>query len=81
MDTSTTPVTTIMPKRNTQNWDVLWFMNYNGAITPLSAMANLGVHRLAARINDLKRMGWNINTTIKRVNRKSYASYSLSRPL
>ena len=47
-------------KREKQNDKVLDYMRCFGSITPLQALADLGVMRLASRISDLKRMGYHI---------------------
>lgn len=44
-------------------------------ITPLSALVNYGIARLAARIHELKKLGFKISTTMKSMNGKRYASY------
>lgn len=49
-----------MDKKTTQAQRVLDYMREFGSITPLEAMADLGVMRLAARIADLKRAGYAI---------------------
>ena len=49
---------------------LLWYMLKFGPITPLEAMKDLGVMRLAARIKDLKDEGHKIATiTVTRSNR------------
>lgn len=45
----------------TQCEQVLRYMQDFGSITPLQAVADLGVYRLAARISDLRRSGYNIS--------------------
>lgn len=45
----------------TQCERVLKYMRDFGSITPLEAMADLGVMRLAARISDLRRAGYEIS--------------------
>jgi hypothetical protein len=60
-----------------QNIAVLKHLRTLGPLTPLSAMVNYGVTRLAARVHELKTMGEKIVTTIKTVNRHKYASYRL----
>lgn len=44
----------------TQNERILSYMDTNGSITQLEALQELGVMRLASRISDLKRKGYNI---------------------
>ena len=46
----------------TQADDVLQYMHDFGSITPLDAMKDLGVMRLAARINDLRNRGIQITS-------------------
>lgn len=52
----------------TQNQLILDYIAEFGSITPLEAIQDLGIMRLASRISDLKRKGYNIiseNVTIK----------------
>lgn len=54
--------------RPTQNERILDYIAENGSITQLEALTELGVMRLASRISDLKRKGYNIvseNVTVK----------------
>jgi hypothetical protein len=44
-------------------------------ITPLSALVNYGIGRLAARVHELKKLGYEIDTTMKSMNGRRYASY------
>ena len=44
----------------TQNEQVLKYMEDFGSITPMDAMADLGIMRLASRIHDLSQMGYPI---------------------
>lgn len=44
----------------TQNHRVIDYMNRFGGITQLEALSDLGVMRLASRISDLRRMGFDI---------------------
>ena len=39
---------------------ILDYMNRFGSITPVEAMADLGVMRLAARISDIENMGYRV---------------------
>lgn len=43
---------------------ILGYMDEFGSITPLEAMRDLGVYRLAARIADLRKSGVDIKTTM-----------------
>ena len=54
----------------TQTQKVLDYIDRFGSITPLQAFADLGIMRLAARINDLKKTGVEIRSeTAKDMNR------------
>lgn len=63
-----------------QNTMVLEYMRRNGSITAREAY-NLGVMRLASRVSDLKRKGYNITATMIRVPTRygetRVASYAL----
>ena len=39
---------------------ILWHFKNYGAITPLQALYKYGIYRLASRIHDLKRQGYDI---------------------
>lgn len=64
-----------------QNMMVLEYMRRNGSITAKVADSQLGVMRLASRISDLRRKGYNITATMIRVPTRygetRVASYSL----
>ena len=47
-------------QRLTQSMKILKYMMDQGSITPVEAMKEFGVMRLAARINDLERQGFEI---------------------
>ena len=49
----------------TQNQRVIDYIRQFGSITQLEALRDLGVMRLASRINDLKRMGYPIESDIE----------------
>ena len=55
--------------RSTQCADILEYMRENDSISPLEALDELGCMRLAARINDLRKAGYKIES--KRVSRKT----------
>ena len=65
------------PTMSPQNQTILWLLQTKGSITPLNALVNFGITRLAARIEELRRMKFKIETVMKKVNRKRYASYRL----
>lgn len=63
---------------------VLQHLQAYGSITPLEAMQEYGIMRLGARIYDLKKMGYSINSSRETGENRygesiSYARYSLSR--
>lgn len=49
---------------DTQNTELLEYLLTYGSITPLEALAKLGIYRLSARIFDLRQDGHNIETNI-----------------
>ena len=49
---------------DTQNAELLEYLEKYGRITPLEALAKLGIYRLSARIFDLRAAGHNIETNI-----------------
>ena len=66
----------------TQNDIILEHMKQEGSITSAEAMNRYGIARLASRINDLKKKGYEITTTLvitkTRLGRKCrYARYTL----
>lgn len=66
----------------TQCMKIVKYMNDFGSITPVQAMKDLGVMRLAARISDLEAEGWEIEhereTGENRYGEKTtYARYRL----
>lgn len=54
----------------TQNQRILDYMAKYGSITPLDAMLDLGVMRLASRITDLKKQGYPIVSKFETVNNR-----------
>lgn len=66
----------------TQNRMILDYIAEFGSITPLDALRDLGVMRLASRISDLKRLGYPIESktepVMTRYGKKTYVKrYSL----
>lgn len=49
-----------MNERPTQTERVLSYIRSYGSITQMEAMSDLGVYRLASRISELKKAGYNI---------------------
>lgn len=50
-----------------------------GPITPLDALREYGCMRLAARIENLRSMGYSIQTTMIDNGEKKFASYSIKK--
>lgn len=67
-----------MGNRMTQSQKILEHMQTKGAITPKDAMELYGCMRLAARIKDLRREGYEIETEIRGRSNGYYAAYTLS---
>ena len=65
----------------TQKYQVLQYMKEHGSITPMEAIREFGITRLAARISDLKFSGIRIRTVMERKvengRRVSWARYYL----
>ena len=60
-----------------QNRTVFHHLRTIGALTHMSAQLNYRIGRLAARVDELKKLGFRIKTTMKTINRRRYASYTL----
>ena len=54
---------------------ILWHLERRGSITPIEALNELGCFRLAARIEELRRAGHSIRTTIEKRRGKRWARY------
>lgn len=66
----------------TQSERILAYLNEHGAITQFEALTELGILRLASRVNDLKRDGYDIKSRRISVKNRfgekcSVAEYSL----
>ena len=67
-----------MSRLNSQNAMILNFLESGRSLTPIEALEKFQCFRLAARMNDLRKKGYVIETEIlKDDNGKSYASYSI----
>ncbi len=67
-----------MSRLSSQNAMILNFLESGGSLTPIEALEKFQCFRLAARMNDLRKKGYVIETEIlKDDNGKSYASYSI----
>ena len=63
----------------TQNERILSYIEEHGSITQLEALNDLGVMRLASRISDLKRKGYNIKSENVTVNNRYCEKCSIKR--
>ena len=65
----------------TQTSLVLAHLRTGASLTPLEALERWGCFRLAARIDELKREGHEIDSHIVRSGKKHWASYTLRQPV
>lgn len=56
--------------RPTQNERILDYIDEFGSITQIEALRDIGVMRLASRISDLKRKGYNVISTKEAVKNR-----------
>jgi len=56
------------PAPGTQCAGLLFLLRAGCEITPLESWRELGIYRLAARVNDLRSLGWPIQTELVRVH-------------
>ena len=61
-----------------QNTAILAHLKHLGAITPTQALNHYGCFRLAARIQELREKGHDIETVMTERNGKRFATYTLS---
>jgi len=62
----------------TQKEALISYLLSGKSITPLKAWQEFGITRLAARIHELRKEGWEIESEIRRsFSGKNYARYSL----
>ena len=61
----------------TQTDAIRSFLLEGNSLTPIDALERFGCFRLAARIDDLRQEGLDIETVKERRNGKSYARYKL----
>ena len=53
-----------------QNYRLLDYLEQHGSIDPLRAWEILGIYRLAARVNELRKLGEDIKTTRIKVHNR-----------
>jgi len=69
------------PSAGSQSAQILAHLRQGNSLTPLEALDRFGCLRLAARIADLRALGWSIEATPWSTGRgKSVASYRLVSP-
>ena len=57
--------------------DILMYLNQHRAITKRQALRELGCLCLSSRIDELRKAGWPVKTTMVKRKNKRYAQYSL----
>lgn len=57
--------------KKTQHEDILTFLRTKGTITPWTAFDELGITKLATRISELKRAGYNIKSEMVTVKARN----------
>lgn len=55
---------------STQNQRILEYMRKNGSITQIEALRDIGVMRLASRVSDLRRLGYDIASRTENVKNR-----------
>lgn len=55
---------------STQNQRILEYMRKNGSITQIEALRDIGVMRLASRVSDLRRLGYDISSRTENVKNR-----------
>jgi len=60
-----------------QNATVLAYLKTGRKLTPIGALVDFGIYRLAARVNQLRNEGHPITTAWVQRKNKRYASYTL----
>ncbi len=68
-------------KRESQNKQLEKWLKSGKTISPLQALNQLGIYRLAARISELRDNGLPIRTTLINEHPVHYAQYSLNRKM
>ena len=65
--------------KNSQNACIAIWLKQGNTITPIEALHKFGCFRLGARIADLRKAGYLIDTKIVKHNGKRFAQYKLIR--
>lgn len=59
--------------------DLLTYLERHGSVTPLEALSELGIYRLAARVSDLKAAGYGVTSELVTFEGQRFAVYRLAR--
>ncbi len=62
---------------NSQTQSILQYMTQGHSITPIDALNRFGCFRLGARMYDIKKLGYEVETIMISHNGKKYACYQL----
>lgn len=65
--------------KNSQNACIAIWLKQGNTITPLEALNKFGCFRLGARIADLRKAGYDIDTKMVEQNGKRFAQYTMKR--
>ena len=63
----------------TQVEQIIAYMETHNGITSMDAFFEFGITRLAARVSDAKKMGYNIESVPEKYNKKTYSRYFLKK--
>lgn len=63
----------------TQNQIVLDYMHKHGSITQIEALRDIGVMRLASRVSDLRRLGYDIASRTENVKNRYGEKFRIKR--
>ena len=69
---------------NSQSKNIIEWLERGNSITPILALEKFGCFRLGARIWDLRKMGYNIESKLvgdSNTSKKHWAQYSIVKPL
>ena len=67
----------VVPPQDTQNGQILRALERGERLTPLDALDRYQCFRLAARVNELRSMGWPVEMRTVTLNGKRIAEYRL----
>lgn len=64
--------------RISQTQSIINWLEQGKSITPIEALNEFGCFRLAARIGDIRKLGYEVKTEMVSVGGKSWASYDIN---